>query len=215
MDELQKQKLIWKAVKHFPYYPNKEDLFQVGYIGLLNAEKNYKEGFDAKFSSYAYFYILGEMKKLTREDKPMKVSRELNALNTKIEKVQTLLTQRLGQTPTISEIASTLGLEEWMIAEALTSKIPVKSMEEPVNQDGKEMCYHELISDKQKDIDLLLDLKHSLQKLTPEEHQLIQDLYFRERTQSEVAKELHTSQVQVSRKKEKVLQKIRQDLTYS
>lgn len=214
MTEIEKQKLIGKAIQNFPYYPNKEDLFQVGYIGIMNAEKNYKEGFDTKFSSYAYFYILGEMKKLTREDRPLKVSRSITKLTLKIEKMNVLLTQKLGRVPTVVEIADALGIDERIITDALTSKMSMKSMDEQVNLEGKEMCYHELISDKQKDIDLLIDLKNSLQKLSREEHELIRDLYFRERTQAEVAEELHTSQVQVSRKKEKVLEKIRKDMTY-
>lgn len=206
---------IWSMInKKFSSYPSKEDLFQAAYIGLDKALKNYKEERDTKFSSYLYFYILGEMKKLVREDRTLKVSRELSSLNIKIEKVKTLLTQKLGRVPTISEISEMLGIDEWLIAEALTSKIPVKSMEEPINLDGKEMCYHEVISDKRKDIDGLLDLKQALKNLSHEEYELINDLYFKERTQAEVAKTLHTSQVQVSRKKEKILQKMKQDLIY-
>lgn len=207
--------LIWGLIyKNFSYYSSKEDLFQAGYIGLDKALQNYQDNHNTKFSSYASFWILGEMRKVIREDRPVKISRDILSLSVKIEKVQILLTQKLGRQPNVSEIAEALGIQEWFVIEAFTSKKTIKSMEEPVNVEGKEICYHELVQSREKDLDLLLDLKDSLQKLSLEDKKLINDLYFKERTQSEIAKELHTSQVQVSRKKEKVLEKIRQDMTY-
>ena len=61
---LEYEKLIYSVMKIFRNYPNKEDLFQVGCIGLINAYNNYNSNINAKFSTYAYSYILGEMKKL-------------------------------------------------------------------------------------------------------------------------------------------------------
>ena len=112
MDELIKEyeSLIWAVTKKFPYYQNKEDLFQVGCIGLMESYKNYDPSMGTKFSSYAYFYILGEMRKLVREDKSIKISREITKLSLKIEKFNVLLTQKLGRFPTTREIAEAIPL---------------------------------------------------------------------------------------------------------
>lgn len=217
MDELIKEyeSLIWAVTKKFPYYQNKEDLFQVGCIGLMESYKNYDPSMGTKFSSYAYFYILGEMRKLVREDKSIKISREITKLSLKIEKFNVLLTQKLGRFPTTRELAEAIPLPESLVIEALCSRQTVHSMEEPIQTDGKEMSYHEIIGDKQEDLDLWLDLKNELEKLPPEEQEFIYERYFKNKTQSEMAERLHTSQVQVSRKEQKILCKLKRHLTHS
>ena len=112
---LKYEKLIYSVMKIFRNYPNKEDLFQVGCIGLINAYNNYNSNINAKFSTYAYSYILGEMKKLVREDKGIKISRNISKLYTQIEKANMYLTQKLMRTPTIKEIAYLLQIDETKI----------------------------------------------------------------------------------------------------
>ena len=217
MDELinEYESLIWAVTKKFPYYQNKEDLFQVGCIGLMESYKNYDPSMGTKFSSYAYFYILGEMKKLVREDKSIKISREITKLNLKIEKFNLLLTQKLGRLPTTKELAEAIPIPESLVIDAINSRNVVHSMEEPIRTNGKEMNYHEVIGDKQEDLDLLLDLKYELQRLSPEEQKFIYERYLRNKTQTEMAKQMNTSQVQVSRKEQKILSKLRRHLTHS
>ena len=51
-------KLVYAIAREYSYSDNDiEDLYQVGSIGLKKALDNYKEGYNAKFSSYAHFYI--------------------------------------------------------------------------------------------------------------------------------------------------------------
>ena len=90
MDELSNiimdnQGLIYEAMKYFRNYNNKEDLYQVGCIGFIKAYKNFKDDKGCKFSTYAFTYILGEMKKLVREDKGIKISNQISKLNLKID----------------------------------------------------------------------------------------------------------------------------------
>lgn len=217
MEELVREyeSLIWFVTKKFSYYPNKDDLFQVGCIGLMESYKNFDPSLGTKFSSYAYFYILGEMKKLVREDKSIKISREITKLNLKIEKFNLLLTQKLGRLPTTKELAEAIPIPESLVIDAINSRNVVHSMEEPIRTNGKEMNYHEVIGDKQEDLDLLLDLKYELQRLSPEEQKFIYERYLRNKTQTEMAKQMNTSQVQVSRKEQKILSKLRRHLTHS
>ena len=64
---VENQKLIYSIMKYFYNYPNKEDLYQAGCIGLIEAYYRYNNEFNTKFTTYAYPYILGEMRKLVRE----------------------------------------------------------------------------------------------------------------------------------------------------
>ena len=209
------ESLIWAIAQKFPYYKNKEDLFQVGCVGLIESYKNFNKDLGTKFSSYAYFYILGEMKKLVREDKNIKISRDINKLNLRIEKVYYLLIQKLNRTPTTKEIAEAINVSEDLVVSALNARNAVQSMEEPINSDGKEITYHELIGDKKQDIDMLLDLKYELNNLPDDEKELIYKRYLYNKTQNELARELNTSQVQISRKEQKILSKLRNNLTHS
>ena len=118
---LEHEKLIYSIMKYFSYYPNKDDLFQVGCVGLIEAYYRFRDDFHTKFSTYAYSYILGEMKKLVREDRGIKVSRMTHSLHLKIEKASVLLSQKLMREPTIPEIAAFLEIEEELVVEAFYS----------------------------------------------------------------------------------------------
>lgn len=56
--------LVYSIIKGFANANNKEDLYQVGMMGLIKAYENYDSSKGAKFSTYAYMYILGEIKSI-------------------------------------------------------------------------------------------------------------------------------------------------------
>lgn len=206
------QNLIYSITNYFSNYGNKEDLFQVGVIGMIKAYQNYDENFDIKFTTYAYTYILGEMKKYIREDKSIKLSRNINSLNSKIEQASNMLAQKLYRLPTTSELSSFLGIPEELVNEALNSKREVKSIDEPIACDSKEVTLHETIPAKSLDINTLIALKQELTKLDSAELELIRNRYFDDKTQMQTASDLGMTQVQVSRKEQKVLTKLRNNL---
>ena len=197
---LEYEKLIYSVMKIFRNYPNKEDLFQVGCIGLINAYNNYNSSINAKFSTYAYSYILGEMKKLVREDKGIKISRNISKLYTQIEKANMYLTQKLMRTPTIKEIAYLLQIDEYLLVEALNSTNSLLDIDD-------------IQIDNTNDYSNNIMLKEELSKLSMEELDLINKRYMQDMTQNEVADILGISQVQVSRKEHKVLEKLKTRLT--
>lgn len=208
---LDNEKLIYSISNYFKNYNSKEDLYQAGCLGLISAYKRYNPNMNCKFTTYAYPYILGEMRKLVREDKGMKISREITKLNLKIEKAYILLTQKLMKEPSIEEIANFLEIPEYYISEAILSLNKIKSIDEPVNSDGKEFTLQEIIG-KSNNIDDLILLRDSLNNLTEEEKELINNRYANDYTQSETSKKLGMSQVQVSRKEHKVLEKLKQKM---
>ncbi len=209
--EIKEEKFIYSIIhKYFPNVSNKEDLFQVGYIGFLKAKEKYQEEFGAKLSTYAYPFIYGEIRKYVREDKLLKISRETSLLALKIEKASILLSQKLGRYPTIPELSYYLGIPEDKISEAKNSYNPVYSLDERVNGEGKELTLQDFIAEPEKmDLDLLISLKKELSKLNKEEQRLIEYRYIKDCTQSETAKYLGISQVQVSRNETKILTKLR------
>ena len=208
---LNNEKLIYSICNYFKNYSSKEDLYQAGCLGLISAYKKYNPNMNCKFTTYAYPYILGEMRKLVREDKGMKISREITKLNLKIEKAYILLTQKLMKEPSIEEIANYLEIPEYYVSEAILSLNKIKSIDEPVNSEGRELTLQEVIG-KYNNIDDLILLRDSLNNLTQEERTLINNRYVNDYTQSETSKIIGMSQVQVSRKEHKVLEKLKQKM---
>ena len=178
------EKLIYSITNYFKNYNSKEDLYQAGCLGLISAYKKYNPNMNCKFTTYAYMYILGEMRKLVRQDRGMKVSRDITKLNLKIEKAYILLTQKLMKEPTIEEISNYLEIPSYLVSEAILSLNRIKSIDEPVINEGKEITLQELIG-KSDNIDDLIMLKQFLNDLTLDEKELIKNRYIDDFTQSE------------------------------
>ena len=194
--------LIYSIISKYPNRFDKEDLFQAGMLGLVDAYKHYDPHANTKFSTYAYYYIVGEVNKYIKECSSLKIGKDLIELKKKIIKVTDLMTQKLGRIPSNLEIALYLDVPEQDINEALISTDEVSSIEESFNY---------LESNDNINIDLL-DLKMEINKLSKEEKSIIISRYFEGLTQSEISKKLGISQVQVSRNEAKILKKLRTNL---
>lgn len=208
-------KLIYKIANMFRNSgSDMEDLKQVGKLGFIEAYNHYDPSHGVKFTTYAYPYIYGAISKYARENRGIKISRELTKLYYKIEKATLLLTQQLYREPTLEELSQQLGISEDIISDVLLSKNIIHSIDETVATKEKELTLHEVISAPVIiDIDDQIMLEDALKYLTEDEYELVQNRYMRELTQSEVANLLNTSQVQVSRKEQKVMKKLRTYMT--
>lgn len=210
---LENKNLIYKITTFFTGYSNKDDLFQVGVIGLINAYKKYDSSFNTKFSTYAYPFIFGEINSYVKKDRGIKVSREISSLYSKIEKASMLLTQKMMREPTISEISEFLEIDESLVNEAMMAKYPTISVDSVISDDGKELTLLDIIPNiDDMDVNTLVALREELSKLNTEEREIINSRYMNDLTQSEVASNMGMSQVQVSRKEQKVLKKLRDSL---
>jgi len=208
---IENEKLIYKLMSYFPYYQDKDDLYQAGCKGMIEAYNKYDASRDVKFTSYAYSYILGEMRRVVREDKSVKVSRDINRLSNKIERAKSLLSQTLMRDPTIKELSDYLEIPEYYVVEALNSKVSCQSIDSNVGD--TKMMLHEIISSPNADIDDLLFLKTELENLGEPERSIMISRYYEDMTQTEIANRLGLSQVDVSRREKKVLTKLRHGLT--
>lgn len=200
--------LIYSITHSFEGYPYKEDLYQSGYIGLAMAYQNYKEEYGVKFSTYAYMYIWGEMNKLVREDKGIKISKSILTLHDKIEAKRYTLLQELMREPTKEELAQSLDIPLSALEEALAIQNPI-SLDTPIETGEKEMFLSDVVSKREMAIDDLIAFKEELQNLSPQEKDLIEKRFIEAKSQSEVADLYGMNQVQVSRFEKKVKEKIK------
>ena len=89
---LKYENMIYKMIGHYQSF-DQEDLYQVAMIGLMKAQKNFNPDENTKFSTYAYYYILGEIKNYISTNNPMKVSRDLLRLHQSIEHSKEVMSQ--------------------------------------------------------------------------------------------------------------------------
>lgn len=211
-DELFSQNLplVYSMVKKV--YRGREDfddLFQEGCLGLLKALQGFDPDRGTTFSTYAAFFILGEIRSYLRENGLLvKVSRSHYDHFTQLLKTQNKMEQELGRSPRLEELAGRMGLEREEIVWLMELQHPPVSLDggpDGANQPGLE-------SDRvltTNDIDSALFLKEQLANLSHRERQVIVLRHILGKTQAEVAETLHLSQSYVSRLERGVLAKLK------
>ena len=204
-------KMIYMIInKYFKGY-DKEDLYQVGVLGVIKAYDNYKKDHNTKFSTYAYTYIYGEIYTYTNNLKGLKLARENYSLYKKINEAKNILSQRLMKEPTIYELSSFLELDYKLIENIINSMKNIDSLERTISSDSKDLSLFDTISDEKDyyNIDYIM-LNEEINNLPEPWNQIIKLRYFEDKTQSEVASILGMNQVEISRGEAKVLKKIRE-----
>lgn len=202
--------LIYMIInKYFNNY-DREDLYQVGVIGVIKAYNNYKKNKNTKFSTYAYKYIYGEIYNYINNYKNIKVSKDYIKLYKKINTARSILAQELMKEPTTYELSSFLEIDPYIIDTVNNSMTKIDSLDRVLYNDGKEITIFDTISDNKDyyNIDYLL-LNEEIDKLESPYKELIYLRYFEDKTQSEVASLLGMNQVEVSRTEKKTLKRIR------
>lgn len=201
--------LIYAISKMFSGYSSKEDLYQAGYIGLLDAFRHYDSTYETKFSTYAYPYIYGEMNKLVKNDKSIRISSKIQKLKNLIERKSSLLEQKLMRKPTDSELSEFINIDIELIKKCNQYSYQIQSFDEIICNDGKEINLYDKVGSKEMDMTLLLAFREELTNLNSEEKELFEKRFLSKMTQSEVAKEMNMTQVQISRKEQKIKEKIK------
>ena len=191
-----------------------EDLFQIGSIGLLKAVDNFNPEFQVKFSTYAVPMIIGEIKRFLRDDGILKVSRSIKENQYKIYKMREEMERSLGREPDMQELSAAMDMPVEELAMTMEAGAEVDSIYRTVYQgDGTDLQLVDRLPEKENRQEKVLNrifLEEILEKLEGEERQLIGLRYFQDMTQTEVAKRLGVSQVQVSRMEKRILKKLRE-----
>ncbi len=189
-----------------------DDLYQLGCIGFLKAIKSFKHEFDVKFSTYVVPMVIGEIKRFMRDDGAVKVSRALKSLNLQINRYIEKYVGEKQEKPTIEHLAKHFKVDEQEIVMAMDSaKMPV-SLYAPLEEEGGNLNVIDRVEMEQSTgSDMLenLALKEVIKHLDERDRKIILLRYYFDKTQSEIASELHISQVQVSRLENKILESLR------
>lgn len=210
--------LVWSVVRRFDNRGlDREELFQIGSIGLIKAIDRFDVDYEVCFSTYAVPVIMGEIRRFLRDDGIVKVSRSLKENNWKIQRAKEELCRKLGREPRLEELAEATGLTSEEMVLAMESGREVESIYRSVYQsDGSELSLAEKLAEQRNDQELLENrmlVEHLLGELTPQEQTLIRLRYFEDATQSQTAQVLGTSQVQVSRLEKKILLRMRKSIS--
>ena len=196
-----------------------EDLYQIGCIGFIKSIKRFDTNFEVKLSTYSVPYILGEIKRFIRDDGPIKVSRSIKELNVKIQELKKHYLITKGREITIEEIAKELKVDKDDIIIAMESNHSIESIEGTSSQsdkEGKKLSILDKISTGKNEEEIITNkivIKQLLKELDERDREIILLRFFKEKTQTEVARILGISQVQVSRIERKVLDKMKNKLT--
>ena len=205
--------LIWSIIRRFKDRGvETDDLYQIGVLGFIKSIKKFDTTFDVKLSTYAVPYIMGEVKRHIRDDGPIKISRSIKDLGKKAMEIQREHLRKTGQDISIVEVAKKLRVSKEEIAFALDSFSPVESIYNSTTDQEDGPTLIDTISsnlDEQSEIVNKLSLEQLIENLNGEEKQIIMLRYYKGRTQSEVAKILKTSQVQISRIEKRILEKMK------
>ena len=208
--------LVWSIVKRFLGRGYEaEDLFQIGSIGLIKAIKNFNPEYEVKLSTYAVTYILGEIKRFIRDDGIIKVSRSIKDLCVKIKDIENRKIKE-GENVTVEEIAKELKVDKEEIILALDSTKQVESIFVESNDDKNNTTLLDKLSNNKDEVEEVINeisIKDILNKMNKRDKEIILLRYFRGKTQSEVAKIMNISQVQVSRLEKKILNNMKLELS--
>ncbi|MCM1498076.1 MAG: SigF/SigG family RNA polymerase sporulation sigma factor [Clostridium sp.] len=207
--------LVWAVARRFIGRGHElEDLYQIGCIGLMKCIDKFDLSFEVKFSTYAVPMISGEIKRFLRDDGMIKVSRTLKETAYKVKKAREEMINRTGLEPRLEELSRILEIDVEEIVASLEANVEVESIQKTIYQnDGNAVYLMDKIASQEDENETLLNqmvVEELLSQLEELEEKIIRMRYFENRTQTEIAKEIGISQVQVSRMEKKILLKLRE-----
>lgn len=187
-----------------------DDLYSAGCVGLIKAADGFREELGFAFSTYAVPSILGEIKRIFRDDGAVKISRSLKEKARALAIIKEQFEKENGVPPTVSELAEAMNTSLSETAQLLCVLQPVKSL---TAEDDDEKQIDIPTEDEYTPIDNRLSIHQVLNVLPPKDRQLITLRFFKGLTQSKTAEILGVSQVQVSRREKIILNNMRNKLT--
>ena len=208
--------LIWSIVKRFYGRGEPEDLYQIGAIGLLKCIEKFDFQYDVKFSTYAVPMIIGEIRRYLRDDGAIKICWSLNELAFRAKILQEKYLKEENRELSVMELSEMLNVEKEQLILALEAVKEVQSLNEKQGKERGEGAYQliDRIGDSNENEKMIehISLQYALEHLDQKERQIIVMRYFHDRTQSDVAKCIGISQVQVSRIEKRILMQMKEIL---
>lgn len=207
--------LIWSIVRRFLNRGHEgEDLFQIGCIGMLKAIDRFDTEFDVAFSTYAVPMIAGEIRRFIRDDGIVKISRKIKENQMKIMHQREIYINEKKQEPTIEELEKVCDLTKEEIVMAMDASRNVESIDKEMYSKDSAYTLTDLAEDDTNIEETVLNkimVQQLMDMLESKERKIINLRYFKNKTQSQVAKEMGMTQVQVSRLEKKILNSMRNE----
>ncbi len=188
-----------------------DDLYSAGCMGLIKAYDGFDESRGVCFSTYAVPVILGEIKKLFRDGGTVKVSRSIKELGLRVNAARERHLKLCGSELTVGQLAKELGESPEAIALAIRASMPAMSLT-PEGDDGDERQMDIPVASPEEELSDKISLQEVLDSLPEQDQRLIRLRFFGNHTQNDTAKLLGTTQVQISRRERKILQRMRAKL---
>ena len=207
-------RLVLSVIRRFSSVgENVDDLFQIGCIGLIKAIDHFNTELGVRFSTYAVPMIIGEIRRFLRDNNSIRVSRSLRDTAYKAIYAREMLLKKNQKEPSITEVASKVGISREDIVYALDAIQNPMSLYEPIFTDGGDTLYvmDQIRDKKNREENWVehLSLSDALKKLNAREHEIISLRFFEGKTQMEVAELIGISQAQVSRLEKNALRIMR------
>lgn len=196
--------LIWACVKKYAGLLEKDDLFQLGAIGLLKAIDRFDPSYGAVFSTFAMPNIMGEMRRYLRDNTPVKVERRLKEISYLARKARQEMVVRTGEEPSLAQVAEAVGVPVDALCEAMDATAPLLYIEDMPDFQEKPQAAGENGE---------LDLRQALDRLAPELRTIVEGRFYMGKTQDEISRELGISQAHVSRLEKRALQFLKDSLS--
>ena len=204
--------LVYSLINRYKHTStDRDDLFQIGCIGLLKAIDNFDPSFNVQFSTYAVPLILGEIKRHFRDSGLVKVSRSLKELSISINKIKNSHYTNTGKEISLDDLSTKLNVSKYDIIMAMETSYMPSSIDEPIyEKDNSYITLQETIKDESsKDVIDLLTLQDGLKLLSEKEKLFIKMRYYQEMNQQTIADKFNISQVQASRLEKKIIEKLK------
>ncbi len=193
-----------------------DDLYQLSCMGFLKAISGFDESFGVRFSTYAVPMIAGEIKRFLRDDGSVKVSRAMKKSAREMNRYIEQYAFEHGAQPSVKELAAVFSMDEGEVVFTLgSSRMPVSIYEQGEYKDEKSATLAEKLPSKENPEDMIekMVLKSAIEKLDERDKKIVFLRYFRDMTQSEVAKAIGVSQVQISRIESRIMREFKKELS--
>lgn len=205
---IQNQGLVYSCIQRFLYKGNKDDLFQIGCVGLMKAINHFDLTRNVQFSTYAIPIILGELKRSFRDDQSIRISRSIKENYVKMMRYKEEYNQINHHDPTYEEISKGIGCEIEQVYIAFDAHQHLTSIDEEIS-DYEHISLKDQLAIESNDQLLMIALNHEVNLLSQKEKLILYLRFSLGYKQSEIAKRLNCTQVQISRHEKQILLKLK------
>ena len=193
--------LVYRIAERFlSRHRDREELIEIGTIGLVKAINTFDFSRECAFSTYAVPLIFGEIRRFLRDDGIIKVSREAKRLSAILVAERERRRLNTGEAVGIEAIAAAVGVSREDAALALFSQTPIRSLDEAAYDDDEGATHREF--DR-------LALRMAIERLPTVAQRIILLRYYKDLSQEETARALGLTQVKISREEKKILAVLR------